>query len=70
MTSRFGHVWLKLDRAKQHNDDLEGEIVAFHRTNPYHVIIEDDPQTGRRTARAAPGRGEGAEFGPRSPCST
>jgi hypothetical protein len=51
MTSRFDHVWLKLDRAKQHIDDLEAEIIAFHRTNPYVVITEDDPQTGRRTAK-------------------
>lgn len=51
MTSGFDHVWLKLDRAKQHIDDLEGEIIAFHRANPYHVITEDDPQTERRTAK-------------------
>jgi len=40
-----------MGRAKQHVDDLEAAIIAFHRTNPYHVIIEDDPQTGRRTAK-------------------
>jgi hypothetical protein len=51
MTSRFGHVWLKLDRAKQHVDDLEAEIVAFHRTNPYPLVTEDDPQTGKRMVK-------------------
>jgi hypothetical protein len=51
VTSRFDHVWLKLDRAKQHIDDVEAAIIAFHRTNPYVVVAEDDPQTGKRTAK-------------------
>ncbi len=51
MTSRFDHAWLKLDRAKQHIDDLEAEIVAFHRTNPYPLVTEDDPQTGKRMVK-------------------
>jgi hypothetical protein len=49
--SRFEHALLKLGRAKQHTDELEATIVAFHQTNPYHVTTEDDPQTGRRTAK-------------------
>jgi hypothetical protein len=44
-------VWLKIGRAKQHIDDLEAAIVAFHQTDPYHVIAEDDLQTGMRTAK-------------------
>jgi hypothetical protein len=55
MTSRFDHVWLKLDRAKQHVDDLEAAITAFHRTNPYPLVTEDDPQTGKRMVKI--GRG-------------
>lgn len=51
MTSTFDHVWLKLDRAKHHIDNLEAAIIAFHRTDPYVVVTEDDPQTGRRTAK-------------------
>jgi hypothetical protein len=54
MTSRFDHVWLKLDRAKQHVDDLDAAITAFYRSDPYHIITEDDPQTGRRTAKIGP----------------
>jgi hypothetical protein len=54
MASRFDHVWLKLDRAKQHIDDLEATTSAFYRSDPYHVIIEDDPQTGKRTAKIGP----------------
>lgn len=50
MTS-FEGVWLKLDRAKQHIDDLEAAIIAFHRTNPYPVVTEDDPQTGKRVLK-------------------
>jgi hypothetical protein len=50
MTS-FDSVWRKLDRAEQHVDDLETVIIAFHRTDPYHVIAEDDPQTGMRIAK-------------------
>jgi hypothetical protein len=50
MASRFDHVRLKLDRAKQHIDDLEATTSALYRSDPYHVIIEDDPQTGNRTA--------------------
>jgi hypothetical protein len=49
--TRFDSVWLKLSRAEQHIDDLEAAIIAFHRTNPYPIITEDDPQTGKRIAR-------------------
>jgi hypothetical protein len=49
--TNFQSVWLKLDRAKQHIDDLEAAISAFHRTNPYPIVAEDDPQTGQRTVR-------------------
>lgn len=51
MTSSFADVWLKMGRAKQHVDDLEAEIAAFHRADPYHVIVEDNPQTGKRIAK-------------------
>ena len=55
MTSGFDHVWLKLDRAKQHIDDLEATIIAFHRTNPYPLVTEDDPQTGKRMVKIGKG---------------
>jgi hypothetical protein len=49
--TRFDSVWLKLGRAKQHIDDLEATITTFAQANPYPVVIEDDPQTGKRTAK-------------------
>jgi len=47
----FESVRLKLDRAKQHIDDLEAAIIAFHRTNPYPIVTEDDPQRGKRVVK-------------------
>jgi hypothetical protein len=52
--TRFDSVWLKLSRAEQHIEDLEAAIIAFHRTNPYPIITEDDPQTGKADSQ---GRG-------------
>jgi hypothetical protein len=49
--TRFDSVWLKLSRAKQHIDDLEAAIIAFHRTNPYPIVTEDDPQRGKRVVK-------------------
>jgi hypothetical protein len=51
VTSRFDHVWLKLDRAKQHINDLEATVTWFYRSNPYQIVAEDDPQTGQRTLK-------------------
>src|SRR6266571_3990435 len=51
MTDRFDGVWLKVGRAKQHIDELEAAIVAFHSTGPYKVVTVDDPQTGKRIAK-------------------
>jgi hypothetical protein len=51
MTSRFDVAWQKMGRASQHIDGLEASIVAFHQTGPYQVVIEDDPQTRKRTAK-------------------
>lgn len=47
----FDSVWLKLDRAKQHIDELEAAIIAFHRTNPYPIVTEDDRQRGKRVLK-------------------
>jgi hypothetical protein len=54
MTS-FDSVWLKIGRSKQHIDDLEAAIIAFHRTNPYPLVTEDDPQTGKRMVKIGKG---------------
>ena len=45
-------VWHKVDRSKRHIDDVEAQIIAFHESNPYPVVIEDDPRTaGKRIAK-------------------
>jgi hypothetical protein len=46
LTDRFDGVWSKMEWAKKHIDHLEREIVAFHDADPYHLIREDNPQTG------------------------
>jgi hypothetical protein len=51
MTANLDGVWLKVSRAKKHIDDLEAAIIAFHETKPYAVVVEDDPQTGKRVAK-------------------
>lgn len=47
----FDNVWLKIDRAKEHVDDLESEIAAYFASGPYEVITDDDPQTGHRVLK-------------------
>lgn len=47
----FESAWLKLGRANKHIDDLEAVIAAFDSTNPYHIVVEDNPQTGKRVAK-------------------
>ena len=49
--TNFDSVWLKLDRANQHIDNLEAEIGAYLRSNPYPVVTEDDPHSGKRVAK-------------------
>jgi hypothetical protein len=49
--SSLESVWLKIDRAKQHIENLEALIIAYHKSGPYHIITVDDPQTGRRIAK-------------------
>lgn len=39
-------AWLKVDRAKEHIDNLGPEIRSFLDTEPYVIVREDDPQTG------------------------
>jgi hypothetical protein len=49
--TNFDSAWLKLDRAKQHIDDLEAAVATFIQADPYPVVTEDDPQTGKRIAK-------------------
>jgi hypothetical protein len=51
MTSTFDNAWHKMGRASQHTDELEASIVAFHQTNLYQVVVEDNSQTGKRAAK-------------------
>ena len=51
MTSRFDSALHKMGRASQHIDEVEASIVAFHQPSPYKVVVDDDPQTGKRIAK-------------------
>jgi hypothetical protein len=42
---------LKLERAKSHIGDLEEAVKRFFDTDPYKIIVEDNPQAGRREHR-------------------
>jgi hypothetical protein len=43
---RLVGVRQKIERAKKHIVDLQGEVAAFKKTNPYPVATKNDPQTG------------------------
>ena len=36
--------WLKIDRAKQHFDDLNRTIRVFADTDPHRIIVDDDTE--------------------------
>ncbi len=44
MTIDLAGVDLKIERANKHIDDLKRHIDDFVATNPYEVVIQDDPQ--------------------------
>jgi hypothetical protein len=39
-------VTTKIERANHHIKNLETMIQAFHKTDPYSVVREEDPNTG------------------------
>jgi hypothetical protein len=41
-------VDLKIERAKEHIDDLERQLAAFDATEPYALIEQDDPENPER----------------------
>jgi hypothetical protein len=44
---RLKQITLKVERAKKHISDLDGEIKAFLKTNPYKVAVKRNPDTRR-----------------------
>jgi hypothetical protein len=36
----------KINRAKKHLAELEAEIAAYHRGNPYHIVTDKDTEPG------------------------
>jgi hypothetical protein len=52
MSARLVGVRAKIERAKHHINDLEGQIVAFRGTNPYALRCDYDSETGERVFRA------------------
>lgn len=43
----------KLERSKTHLRDLEAAIQRFFESNPYEVVVEDNPHSGQREYRVA-----------------
>jgi hypothetical protein len=41
-------VELKIERAKKHLRDLETTLEGFGKTDPYAVVVEDNPESGYR----------------------
>jgi hypothetical protein len=46
MASSFSSVWQKIKRAKKHTDDLESEIIAFWKTEPYEIEAQGNLKEG------------------------
>ena len=42
MTDPLSGVWVKIDRAKKHFNELRGEVAAFQNRNPYFIITYCD----------------------------
>lgn len=38
----------KIERANEHIEDLQGHIEAFEATDPYEMVVQDDPQDAKR----------------------
>ena len=45
LDDRLKQITLKVERAKKHVSDLDGEIRAFLKTNPYKIATKTDPDT-------------------------
>jgi hypothetical protein len=48
---RFDSSRRKLDRAREHIGAVEAVVIAYHRSNPYRVVVEPDWELGRSVAR-------------------
>src|SRR5688572_1441682 len=44
-------AYIKIERAKEHVQDLETEITAFLGREPYRIVRQDDANTGEQTYR-------------------
>jgi hypothetical protein len=42
---------LKVERAKEHFQQLEAEIKTFNAGNPYRIVVEEDSQSGDQLYR-------------------
>lgn len=48
---RTAGVYVKVNRAKEHVRDLETLVQRFLQTNPYTIVVQDEPDTGDRVFR-------------------
>lgn len=42
---------LKIERAKEHVNQLDAELRAFHKWEPYHIVVKEEPQSGDQIYR-------------------
>ncbi len=47
-SSRTAGIYAKVERAKKHVRELEALVQGFFETNPYEIVVQDDPDTGDR----------------------
>lgn len=47
----FDTARAKILRAKQHVDDVEATIRGYQATNPYELVVADEPETGNRVIK-------------------
>lgn len=49
-TDKLIGAYVKLERAEQHFFDLVALVQSFKESDPYNVVSEDDPQTGKKVS--------------------
>jgi hypothetical protein len=50
-SDRAAGIYVKVERAKEHVRDLETLVQGFLQSNPYEIVVQDEPDTGDRVFR-------------------
>lgn len=48
VSNRAAGIYVKIERAKRHLRDLEALVQDFFASNPYEIVVHDEPHTGDR----------------------